>query len=118
VNPVSYEIPLISQPQTLTVSLGGVEYVLHVYWSPQLGAWILDLFDSSSNDIATGIPMVTGVDLLGQLQYLGVGGALIVQSSGADALAPPTNTNLGQVAVLYFIPYSTTTTPSVAGVSA
>ena len=102
----SYEITLIAQPQLLSVSLNGVTYQLSVYWSIPGQCWFLDIMDSSGNDIVTGIPMVTGVDLLGQSAYLGIGGALIMQCDGADPLASPTFANLGTVASLYFVPFS------------
>lgn len=101
-----YEIPLISQPQKLTVSLAGTNYQLYVYWCVPLNSWIVDISDSQGELIAGGLPMVTGVDLLGQLKYLSIPGALVVQSTGGAPLADATFDNLGQTAILYFIPFA------------
>jgi hypothetical protein len=100
-----YEIPLLAQPQTLTVTLLGVVYQFLVQWNVPLQTWLLDISDSQGNPIVQGLALVTGVDILGQFQYLGIGGALIVQSSGGDPLAAPTFDNLGTTALLFFIPY-------------
>jgi len=101
----SYQIPLVAKPQTLSVNLSGTTYQLKVYWCVPLGAWVMDIIDSSGNPFASGIPLVTGVDLLGQLEYLGIPGCLIVQSNGGNALAAPTLDNLGQMANMYYIPF-------------
>jgi hypothetical protein len=101
----SFRIPLVALAQTLTVSLSGVSYQLKVYWCDPLGAWVMDIADSQGNPMAGGLPLITGNDLLYQLDYLNIGGALIVQSLGGDALASPTSSNLGTAANLYFAPY-------------
>jgi hypothetical protein len=100
-----YEIPLIAAPQTLRVSLVGVLYDLTVYWCWPAQCWMFDLaIDSTGVYILRGAPLVTGVDLLAQFIYLGIGGALIVQTDNAP-LAAPTFANLGQTAHFYFIPW-------------
>jgi hypothetical protein len=88
------------------VNLSGTIYQLKVYWCVPLAAWVMDISDSTGNPFASGIPLVTGVDLLGQLEYLGIPGALIVQSAGGDPLAAPTLANLGQTAFLFYIPFT------------
>lgn len=62
--------------------------------------------DSSQNPIAVGIPLITGADLLEQLYYLGIGGALIVQSTNDPNLVPDFET-LGSTGNLFFIPVPT-----------
>lgn len=98
-----YEIPLIAQPQTLTITLAGVVYQLYVYWCEPAQAWGMDISDNSGNPLITGIALVTGTDLLGQYAFLELGGLLVVFSDGADPLASPTFTNLGSGSHLYWI---------------
>jgi hypothetical protein len=98
----AYEIPLLSAPQSLSISLAGVAYNLVVRWNDPAQAWVLDISDANNNLLIGGIAMTTGVDLLGQYQYLGFGGSLYVQSD-FDTLAEPTYYNLGSTAHLYFV---------------
>ncbi|MGU2444441.1 phage baseplate plug family protein [Burkholderia cenocepacia] len=78
-----YEIPLTPDPQTFTVTLSRIIYRLTVQYRAAGGTgWILDIADAGGNPLVNGIPLVTGVDLLGQYAYLGFGGRLWVQGSG------------------------------------
>ena len=95
------EVPLVAQPQRFRVSLVGVTYQLTVRWSPPAQAWMLDVATSAGAAVASGLPLVTGADLLEQLGYLGIDGQLIVQTD-SDTDAVPTLANLGTNGHLYF----------------
>lgn len=98
----TFEIPLTPAPQTFNVSLVGKQYQFTLQWRDTTnGGWVLDIADSSSNPIVSGIPLVTGVDLLAQFKYLSFGFELWVQTDAADA--PPTYANLGLQSHLYAI---------------
>jgi hypothetical protein len=98
-----YEIPLTAQPQSFFITLGGIEYRLTLQWRETVGGgWFLDIADSTLNPIISGIPLVTGADLLGQYAYLGIPGKLGVATDG-DPDAVPTFTNLGSQSHLYFV---------------
>jgi hypothetical protein len=97
-----YEIPLTPEPQKLSLQLAGVSYGLRLQWNDPADCWMLDLLDSTGTLLVGAIPVVTGVDLLGQYGYLGIGGALIAQTDfAADAV--PTLENLGVEGRLYFV---------------
>lgn len=100
-----YEIPLSTGNQSFTVALGGSDYRLTlVYRDADDGAaWLLDIADTSGTVIVSGIPLVTGADLLAQYKHLGIGGQLFVQTDG-DPEAVPTYASLGATAGLYWIP--------------
>ncbi len=99
----AYLIPLTPQPQTFAISLGGVQYTLTVQWrAADSGGWTLDIADASGNAIVTGIPLVTGCDLLTQYAYLGFQGQLWIVTS-PDPTAVPTYTSLGVSSQLYFV---------------
>lgn len=99
----AFEIPFVpSKPQTVTVSLVGVFYRFTVRWNQPANCWMLDIADSSGDDLATGIAMITGTDLLGPYKYLDIGGQLIAQTDH-DTFAVPTFDNLGDTGHLYFV---------------
>ena len=94
-------IPFVpSQPQNLQTSINGITYTIKVRWCDPFDCWVLDLSDISNNPIIQGIPLVTGVDLLGQYGYLDLGFSLVVQTNN-DANAVPTFANLGSQGNLY-----------------
>lgn len=98
----AYEVPLQATPQTLAISLAGVQYNLLIVWNEQNNAWTIDILDVNGNPLVQGIPMVTGADLLEQFGYLNFGGQLVAQTDN-DITAPPTFQNLGATGHLYFI---------------
>lgn len=98
-----FEIPLIpSTAQTFTVTLVGVTYTMTVTWCAPASCWMIDIADQNAVPIVSGIPMITGADLLSAYGYLGIGGQLFVQSD-FDTNAVPTFDNLGDTSHLYFI---------------
>lgn len=101
-----YALPLEATPQRLSINLLGVSYNLQTRWSAAQGAWLLDIRDADNNLIYGPIPLVTGADLLGQVKYLNIGGALIIQNTAAPIGAVPNFTSLGLTAQVVFLPYS------------
>jgi hypothetical protein len=99
----TFEIPLSNVPQTFQIALGGVDYLLTCKWNDAADAgWVLDFADAlTDTPIAANIPLITGVDLLSGLEYLGINGELYVFTDGND-LAIPTLENLGSESKLYF----------------
>ncbi len=110
----AYQIPLSGENETFTVSLGGTEYQLTFTWNDaEQGGWILDIAtataSSDSSDetdsfspLVSGIPVVTGCDLLGPYRSLGFTGSLIVYAEDSDAA--PTEDTLGESCNLYYVP--------------
>lgn len=64
--------------------------------------WVADIRDADGNPVLMGVPVVTGTDLLGQFQYLGLGGQLIAQTDHAQDDVP-TYGNLGTLGHLFFL---------------
>jgi hypothetical protein len=98
----AYEIPLDPQAQTLTLNGGGNSYNLRVTWCSAADCWILDILDGNSAPIVQGIPLITGVNLLSQYEYLGIGGALVVQTD-SDPAVVPTYELLGVTGHLFYV---------------
>lgn len=90
-------------PQKFGVSLNGTAYNITLHWCDPAACWILDLADQNNNPLITGIPLVTGLSLLGQYGYVGVPGDMFVQTD-TDAFEVPTVDSLGLTSHLYFAP--------------
>jgi hypothetical protein len=90
-----YKIPLTPVPQTFNINLADKEYRLTVRWNAAIeGGWQLDIASAGKGEpILSGIPIVTGADLLGPYEYLGFGGSLVCYSGSSDAA--PAFDNLG-----------------------
>ncbi|NHN93449.1 phage baseplate plug family protein [Acetobacter sicerae] len=99
-----YEVPVSAAPQSFSVSISGAQYTIRQTYCdvPDGGGWLIDIIDSSGSNILTGLPLVTGANLLGQFSYLSLGFGLVVTTSG-DADSVPTYDNLGVSSYLYAV---------------
>ena len=98
----SYKIPLISQAQKLNIQLGTDFYYLRLrYCFTPMGGWIMDIYDNLANPLICGMPLVTGCDLLGQYEYVGIPGSMYV-ATDCNPPEVPTNDNLGSTSHLYW----------------
>ena len=100
------EIPISPDPQRMTLTLGDTTYrITFLYREADEGGWVMDIADDQDTPLACGIPLVTGQNLLVQLRYLGIGGAvtggIAVASDGNDNV--PTFDGLGSASRLYWI---------------
>ncbi|KAF1003691.1 MAG: hypothetical protein GAK36_00199 [Pseudomonas sp.] len=93
---------ITTPPEPFTITLSGTVYRLSVQWrNAEQGGWVLDIADSTGTAIVSGIPLVTGCNLLVAYAHLGFSGALWVQTT-ADPDAVPTYDNLGDGSHLYW----------------
>ncbi|ABO57511.1 hypothetical protein LA345_01050 [Burkholderia vietnamiensis] len=96
-----YEVPLSADVQTFNISLSGTIYRLTLVYRGPAG-WVLDIADASDNPLVSGIPLVTGVDLLAQYKHLGFQGRLWVQGAeNPDDV--PTFEDLGIGSKVYWV---------------
>jgi hypothetical protein len=97
------QLPIVGQPQTFTATLGSKSYQMTLlYRDIDEGGWTLDIADTAGNPIVSGLPLVTGCNLLAQYKHLGFGVGLYVQTT-SDPDAVPTFENLGGDALLYCV---------------
>lgn len=87
------EIPLTPDNQRFTTVINGVSYSIRTLWRDDAG-WVIDLMDSSGKAIATGMPLVTGANLMAQYAHLNLGFGLVVVCD-YPAQDYPTKTDLG-----------------------
>ena len=105
------EIPLNNTPVRFGISLQDVRYQLTIrYRSTGIAGgcgWTIDIADTYGAPLVSGIPMVTGADLLAQYEYLNFGGGLMVATDGDDKGAHvPTFGNLGTSSHLYWVTWT------------
>lgn len=101
--PKFFKIPLTPTPQRFTVSLSGVDYILTVQWrQASEGGWFMDIADINNDPIVSGIPLVTGANLLEQYKHLGFTGRIWVQTAN-NPDAVPTFDNLGTEAFAFWV---------------
>jgi hypothetical protein len=96
------------RPFSERVTWDGATYTLHFGWNPVLNAWVLDIWDEGNDTaILTGLPLVTGTDILGQFIYLPVGAHTVVTVMGVGPFsspdAVPTFDNLGSDGRVYLV---------------
>jgi len=94
-------MPFSNVPQRFTMDIVGVTYVILCRWNESIG-WAIDISDADNVPLVACIPLVTGVDLLGQYEYLGIGVSLYAYTDG-DQFAPPTLANLGQESNVFMV---------------
>lgn len=97
-----FEIPLNPQSQRFAITLGTITYNLQVIWNAKSNCWVMDINDVDNLPLVCGIPLVTGLNLLQQYAYLGIGGVMVTMTDAAPD-SPPTYRNLGASGHLYYV---------------
>ena len=98
-----FEVPLQpATPQAFTIGLSGKTYRFTVTWCQPAACWLLAIDEVNGVRQLSGIPIVTGADLLAQYGYLNIGGALIAQTVN-DPAAVPTFADLGATGKLFYV---------------
>lgn len=96
-----FEIPLAKGAQSFLVTLAGASYRMRLRWSGvATPSWLLDISTEAGAPLVSGLPLVTGSDLLAQHAHLNIGSGLYVFSD----VDPPTYASLGVSTKLYFLP--------------
>lgn len=97
-----FTLPLIATPQRFAIVLGGRSLVIVNKWNESAG-WMLEIYDGLTDEpLIMAVPLVTGVNLLGQLGHIGIPGELYVLTGG-DMDAVPTIDNLGIESIVYYL---------------
>lgn len=98
-----FEIPLSPTPQRFGITLLQVSYQMTVrYRAAADGGWFLDIATAEGVPILSGIPLVTGADLLAQYVHLRFGFQLVCQTDH-DPDAVPTFENLGVTSHVFVV---------------
>ena len=93
-------IPTQPASERFRVQLAGVTYQVRKVW--RTDTWYIDIADADGNPIISGMPLVTGADLLAQLEHLGLGGMLQVATGGQNPDQMPSYGGMGSQSQLYW----------------
>jgi hypothetical protein len=93
-------IPLDNSPNQTwqaSVQINGVvvTFLVVLSYNEIAEYWVMKIYDSSQNLILSNVPLVTGLNLLRQFQYLQIGSLFLVNVTGTTLLNYPDNTDLG-----------------------
>lgn len=86
------EIPLTADNQQFSITLADTTWQVRIIWRGS--CWMMDLQDERGEALVSGLPLVTGGDLLAQYAWLQPGIKLIVVCDANDQ-DYPTQTDLG-----------------------
>jgi len=93
-------IPTQPANEQFRVQLAGATYQIRKVW--RVDTWYIDISDANGVAIVSGMPLVTGADLLAQLEHLGLGGILQVATAGPDPDQMPSYSGMGTTSQLYW----------------
>jgi hypothetical protein len=82
------QIPLDNSPNqsidiTLEVDDVNINLSLFIYYNAVAGYWVMDI-QKDGVDVLVGVPFVTGLNLLEQYAYLGIGSTYLVKAGETD----------------------------------
>lgn len=98
----AFEIPFTpgGGNQTFALEINATTYRIALNWrAARAAGWTLDISDPTGDVLVSGIPLVTGADLLAPYRHLGLGAALYVRTDG-DPDVTPTFDSLGRTSRL------------------
>ncbi|ARG16077.1 hypothetical protein B7L44_05405 [Acinetobacter nosocomialis] len=75
-----FEIPVLNRNQKFFIKLNKVNYQLKLVFRKR---WFLDIYQTNSEPIALGIPLVSGIDILSPFNHV-INGSMYVQNLNED----------------------------------
>ncbi|WP_304002824.1 phage baseplate plug family protein [Methyloversatilis discipulorum] len=96
-----FSVPALPTPQSFGISLGGLDLNMNLAFKGAAG-WVMDVANNVGDTLLSGVPLVTGGNLLEQFEHLGIPGGLWVQTKNAPD-AVPTFDNLGVESFLFYV---------------
>lgn len=99
----AFEFPLTPGAQQMTVPVSDEQFTFRFAWSdsPE-GGWFIDILRLDGSPLVRGLPLTAGENVLQQFDYLGISGAIYVQTDN-DPLVEPTYDNLGLNGRVFFV---------------
>jgi Dit-like tail protein/uncharacterized protein DUF6983 len=86
----------------ISPAVAGSGNTMSLGWNPSSSVWVANIADAAQNPLVSGIPLVTGANLLEQFGHLGLSGQMLT-STDNNTDVPPTFDDLGTTSHLYFV---------------
>lgn len=84
-----FKIPLNPFPETFSITINNVEYTGMTRWNAVQGCWMVSLANTNNVPILQNIPVIPGVNLLDQFDYLNLGVKMAALLDYDPATVPP-----------------------------
>src|SRR5580698_6902898 len=86
-----------NQTRYVTVSINGATqtFFLEINYNELAEYWTMDISDANQNLLLSGIPLVTGLNILFQFAYMGIGSIYVLNTSGVVSPNYPNDQDLG-----------------------
>lgn len=96
---MAVQVPLTTDPNStfssiIPVNGKNVKFYFFLRYNSEAEYWVMDIMDSSRNPIISSIPLLTGINLLEQYEYLQIGKAYLVKTDDSLLADIPDDTNL------------------------
>lgn len=97
--PLRHDLPIYTFP----ITLNGVNFVFQLLFNVRMNRWIMNISDSSGNQILSGIPVLINRNLTGQYATLAIpkGSFFVVDDTGQ--FTQPTQFSFGVDHSCYYI---------------
>lgn len=98
-------VPLTTDPNdtfSSTIPINGENIKLYFFlrYNDEAKYWVMDISDRDRKPIVSSIPLISGINILEQYEYLKIGKAYIVKTDNSLLADIPDDTNLGTNFVL------------------
>lgn len=100
-----YIVPLTTSPNqtftsTIPINGGKIKFNFFLKYNTEQKCWEMDLCDKNKNPLVASIPLVCGLNILEQYDYLNIGSAYIVKTDPNITVDRPNEYNLGSTFLL------------------
>jgi hypothetical protein len=98
-------VPLLTDPNDMyssTFEVNGKKKTFYFFlrYNTEADYWVMDILDQSKNPILNSIPLIMGINIFEQYEYLKIGRAYIVKTDDSILDDIPNDKNLGSDFVL------------------
>jgi hypothetical protein len=99
------QIPLDTAPNqtwavTVNINGGSQSFFCELNYNELSQYWTMNISAVNQNFSLSGIPLVTGLNILAQFAYLGIGSIYVINSSGVASPNFPNDSDLGSDFIL------------------
>lgn len=100
-----YIVPLTTSPNqsftsTIPINGGKIKFNFFLKYNTEQKCWEMDLYDKNKKPLVVSVPLVCGLNILEQYDYLEIGSAYILKTDPNTMADRPNEYNLGNTFIL------------------